>query len=861
MGLVDKPAFTAGELDPSLWERTNLDKYRNGLATARNWIISKTGSILTRPGRLNFAQCKEDNRAVRLYSPPGGGVVLEWGHLYVRVYNLTSWALIGQIAHAFTEDDLPNLHFETSGSYVLIFCAGKNVLKFNYSTGAFTTPALIFSIPPAPATGAVTIAGAPTGYNVQYLVTYVLSGEESLPIGPVTEVATGHNYVKLPIAAGQTNTIGATLGPVAPTTNQNPFITEMRVYRRPYDVTGTAGSGAWGYIGTSTDLSISGGQIVGLFTDIGADADYSHQPPSSLMPKDTSIALVANVGTPKDPGALLSNTGLVYQQRLLITDYVTDLQAIYAGQPGYLNNFYRNYPLDSASALKFKCGTSGYARVLRMLDSDGLVAFTAAGIYLNQGELNPDNITMTKKGKWIINPVVPPLAVPGGVIFLDSATNGIRNLLWSFEISSYSADEVSIYSNHLFRSRQLVTWNFQQGAFPLLWVVFTDGTAASFTFDYSQQMQAWTRHDGKMEVESCCGTTNPDQTFFVVKKTDSDGNVKRNIEVTLPRYVPPSYISSDPDYDKNASCAFMDGITSGSLVMNDLLVGDDVFTFAASEHDAEGNDDWSGVLNLDSGTSPVWASLVATPPADVKDYVYRFFDEDGSAIDLVLVAVIDSSHIQVQVQNVDEFPSDWAEGEVEKLYLTFNQITGLHYLDGEYPGVIVDGAVVASPNNDQENYEELLVEGGILNLPIRAAIAHVGRPIIADIQTLEIDTVEQSPTLIESILVNKIYVKVKDAKSLYIGPNFPNGANEDESVDGVSGMYPIDSFPVDYAQADPIIANRAQPAQTKRFEIMMQGDYSQQGKICVRQVDPVHAEILSFIPDVEIQKREPRRGY
>lgn len=133
----------------------------------------------------------------------------------------------------------------------------------------------------------------------------------------------------------------------------------------------------------------------------------------------------------------------------------------------------------------------------------------------------------------------------------------------------------------------------------------------------------------------------------------------------------------------------------------------------------------------------------------------------------------------------------------------------------------------------------------------RAAILHIGRPIVADIVTLDIDTVEQQPALIESLVVNKVYVKVKDSKGLYVGPKLPKG-------NGVSGMTPIDSFPVNYEEEYPIIGNRAQPAQTIRYEVMTDGDYSQQGKIAVRQVDPLHAEILSFIPDADVFRRSDR---
>jgi hypothetical protein len=837
MGLVDKPAFGAGELDPALWERTNLEKYRTGMAIARNWIVSKTGSLLTRNGRQFVAETKLVDREVILYSPPGGGVLLEWGHQYVRVYSLLTspWSLIGDIAHSLLESDLTNIHFETSGSYVYIFCAGKNILKFNYSTGIFTGSTSIFAVPPAPSTHALVQAGTPAGYNVEYAFTYVLKGEESLPY---YTGAAG----KLPVASGQTQTVTVTLAPTAPTTNLNPYITEMRAYRRP------SGASGFGFVGSSSTFTTTGGLIKGVFIDVGQDADYTHQPPQSLMQNDPTVALPTTEvpDNPIDPGQLLSNTGVIYQQRLIITDYVTDLEALYASQPGYQDNFYRNFPLDSASALKFKCGTSGYARILRLLDSDGLVAFTAAGIFLNQGELTPDNISMQKKGRWVINPSVPPRAIPGGVMFIDSATNGVRNLLWSLQLNAFDAEEISIYSNHLFRTKVINAWDFQVGYFPLLWTVFGDGTFASFTYEYNQQMQAWTRHDGALPVKYVTGSTFNDNAFFTTLKLGNDGHYHRYIEATIPRYVPPLFIQNDPNYDKNPTCAFMDGITS----YTGLLSGTMTFTTTVTE-------DWTQPLNLNSSTAGAFSGV------SVND-ILRFFIDDGSVIDVEVTAKVDNQNVTVELYAGDDvFDQDWATGQT--IYKTAIQMTGLNYLEAEDVSVIVDGAVVASPNNDVDNYPTITVSLGVMNLPtgIRGAIIHVGRPIVADLQTLDIDTVEQQPALIESLTNNKVYVKVKDAKGLFVGNKFPVEQTDDNgaiiiSGDGVSGMDSIDTIPVDYEQDNPIIGNRAMPSQTRRYEVVMAGDYRSQGRICVRQVDPLHAEILSFIPDIEVLKRSDR---
>lgn len=844
MGLVDKPSFSAGEIDPTLWERTNLDKYRAGLATARNWIVSKTGSILTRQGRSNMWQTKLLNRSVVGYSPPGGGVVLEWGHLYVRIYSLATFEVLADVAHPFLESDIPNLHFDTSGSFVYIFCVGKNVLKLNYSVGGFLEEDLIYALPPPPISAANTASGTPSGYAVDYAITYTLSGEESLPFYLSGSFA-------LPISTSQQNSIGSALFPVDPgATNPNPFISFMSVYRRPKN------GGAFGFIGSTTQFGTSGGDITGTLLDVGQDADYTHQPPASLLPNNPAVAPpnTQSPAVPLDPGTLLSNTGIIYQQRLLITDSQTDLEAIYASQPGFQDNFYENFPIDNASALKFKCGTSGYARVLRLLDSDGLVAFTAAGVYLNQGELGPANITMQKKGRWIINPSLPPLAIPGGVMFLDAMTNGIRNLLWSFQLNAFDADEVSLYSNHLFRTRQLSTWNFQVGVFPLLWIVFNDGTFASFTYEYNQQMQAWTRHDSNevLSVRSCAGTTNADQTFFVVSKTDALGNVTRYFEMTIPRYVPQIDIATDPDWDKNPSAAYMDSVTTYRPMLNLDLVAGDSLVFSTSQLE-----DWTQPLRLSCTSSGVFGSF------DVQvGNLLRFFDDNGSQIDFEVTTVENDNSVIVEMTNNDVFNPKWVSGR--QIYLCATTFTGLDYMDGENVCVMADGGVVASPNNDVDGYPTITVLNGSITIPIPGAIVHVGRPIIGDIQGLPIDTVEQAPTLVESITVNKIYVKVKDSKGLFIGNNFPIEQIDPDSGlvlvsgDGVTGMTYLDNFPVDYTRDFPIIGNRAQPSQIRRYETTMAGDYASQGMICIRQVDPVHAEILSIIPDVEVLKRSDR---
>lgn len=813
MGLTVKQAFTAGELDPVLHERTTIDKYKTGMATARNVVVSKTGSVLSRPGRIHFQAAKLDDSFIRIYSPPGSGLILEWGHLYVRQYTLGG-IYVGESASLLTATDLLTANFETSGTIVYIFVSGKEITKFFYTDPLFANFADqtgIFALPGAPASVSIAPAGTPTGYKVEYAMTLVFNGQEGSAL-------VDQGNVNLPIAAGQSNPLDINCYAGTATTG----LSEVRIYRRP------KAAGAYGYIGSTSSFSISGGNVHASFTDLGQDADYTHSFPTLITP------------SAEDPINLLSKTGIIYQQRLLITDTTLDLEAIYASQPGFQNNFYRNYPLDSASALKFKAGTSGYGRVLRMLDNDGLVVFTSAGVYINQGDLTPDNLSLARKGRWVINDSMPPLAIPGGCMFVDNSTNSIRNLVFNWQSQTFSGEEMSIYSGHLFRQRVISAWNFQEGIFPLLWVVFSDGTFVSFTFENDEQMKAWTRHDSDpvIKLESCCETINPDTSFFVVKKT-INGVVKRYIEYTNSRYVPPIYIAIDPDYKMNPSIAYMDSLKSFATLLNNSLKTGESFLLDTTTP----NEDWSIDLNLSCGTSGIFGVAGVIVGATL-----RCFDSDGSAYDLKIKSITDSNNCVVTPDQL--FPSTMTP----RLYLTSNTFSGLDYLEGESPAVIVDGGVVCSPNNDVDNYDVATVTGGVLTLPnsMLGAIVHVGRPIIGDVETLDIDTVEQSPTLIESLDVNKLYIKVHNSKGLFVSNKFPD---KDGSV---KDMVSLESLDLGYNGDDEIIGNRAQPEKTKRIEATLPGDWKSQGKICIRQVDPLHFEILSIIPDCEILTRSDR---
>lgn len=841
MALKPQLSFSSGELDPILDDRVTLERFQNALATARNTMIGKSGTIKSRFSKYYFSDALVEDK-VNIYCAPGTGRFIECGidpinGPYVAVYDFDGTLLhifdgtLGAGGAPFFDiDTLYKLHFVTSGKFVFIFGGAElevygvtivplyedDSFDWNLQSDSY------FLLPSTIATNVATSSDTGTGYEIEYAWTAVYEGQETEPkylsFSPINQ---------RPITVGEENELIINVG--SDITLIDSF-NEIRIYQRPYQ------GGAYGFLGRTTEIYVDGVVVKAKFVDLGADPDYTNGIPILI----TREGLSSFDTLPQNEFL----TGTIYQQRMLLGNCINaNEETILASRPGYKNNFYRDFPYSADSALNFKAGTTGNAKVLRMIESDGLVVFTSAGVYVNQGVLNVDNLAMTRRGPWIIDVNIPPLVIPGGLFFVDKTTSTVRQLVYSQEIASYDSVEQSIFSDHLFREKTITSWCFQEGSVAMIIVCFSDGTFATFSYSFEHQLRAWTRHDSVYPVEQVEGTGIADTSIFVINK-----NGVRQIEFTSPRTIPSSVFVSNPEAKITGYGAFMDGYKVMSYLINDGLLGTDELVL-----DPVVALDWEGDLTLTCGSSLLFTS----PGLGEVGTILRFFHPvDKTRIDLTVASRTDSNEIVVTPS--EEFPSAYATGF--RLYETHNIIEGLDHLEGEEVSVICDGDMVSSPYNDNADYTAtaLVVTGGQITIPENyySAISIVGRPIVADIKTLNISTAEQSPTMIESLNVNKLYVRVFDSKGLFVSNRFPE--EEVGDVDGTSvlGMQVLDDY--DVPNGSPILGNRAKQNFSKRMAVTLPGEWDSNGQISLRQVDPFHFEILSIIADIEILKRSDR---
>jgi hypothetical protein len=170
------------------------------------------------------------------------------------------------------------------------------------------------------------------------------------------------------------------------------------------------------------------------------------------------------------------------------------------------------------------------------------------------------------------------------------------------------------------------------------------------------------------------------------------------------------------------------------------------------------------------------------------------------------------------------------------IFICHTTITGLGHLEGKQVSVVSDFVVESSPNNDIDNYPVYTVTGGQITLPTPRSWSIVGLPYTSDIETLAVDTRNGTMSL-DAKIVNDVVVRYVRTRGGYVAGTFT-------SQDKVAGMEQ------GYEWETTDIVNKPLAEKTRSIRYRPSSQWELNGKICIRQVDPLPLEVSSIILDV-----------
>jgi hypothetical protein len=576
-------SFASGELSPLLWGRTDLEVYASGARSLLNFVVNRQGNSVSRPGtQLAWNAKQNDVVLLPFLHASGESYVLELGHLYVRIYNARTLALITELVTPFQSTDLPELQWAQLGSTMVLthrlraaqeltITSAATIVPVRYAppgdtSGAAALQAFFPSIGGNPPSMPVLVSWTSTGlfvvdaahpprlwkYKVSVVMKNTITGEvaESLP-RDITQFVLGN------VKDGTVPTAPGSASPL-PADGQLVLFADAPIYIEPGLGDAVAAPANWVAV---ENLYYRGrGQLFGLvgrcapnerFADFGDEPDYETPPLRGESPFKTG----------EYPAAVA-----FFQQRRC---FAGPTQRFWMSAVDEFANHdapiisWRGQPL-AATLINRK-----RERAVSMVAAEHLLLFTDTSVWcVGRPDVPLDFDTfaaVTRTIDEVGSAPLQPLVIDESVLYARAQGRGVRGL--QLTQAGYQGGDVSWHAEHLFRggvqtptatwvSARIVSWCFQREPFGTVWAVRSDGTLLTCTRTGDGRF-AWSRHDtGTDKVLSVCAVPRNELAGGLGGWDDVFVAVVRAGVTRIERMTPPDIrgqprYASDPKYIGN----------------------------------------------------------------------------------------------------------------------------------------------------------------------------------------------------------------------------------------------------------------------------------------------------------------------
>lgn len=824
MASLLQPSFAGGELAPSLQGRVDLARYAISLSTCRNFFVLPYGGATTRPGLQYVAAAKHADKTCRLIPFVFNSeqtYVIELGDGYARFHQDGAPVMDGgspeEIATPWAEADLPLVKWVQSADVLTLLhpdYAPRELSRTSATTFSIATysPQLgpfrdqnvdeSITVTASAETGSVTLTASSGIFSSEHVGTLVQLRQ--VDMGEVSawqnraEVAIGDKrYVDERVyeATEKTNDPGAT-GVL--TGDNTPAHTEGEQWDGPQaSVQGISEllGVKWKYLHSGVGVV----KITGYTNSTTVTGTVVKRLPETVVTGNTyRWSLAAWDSVRGYPG-----TATYYQQRLVLGGSIAQPQTFWMSETGIFDGFETNLPLEADDAINFTLASRQVNEIRHLVPLGSLLALTSGAEWQiasgDQG-LAPDTVEASAQG-YRGTSHLPPLLIGSSALYVQARGTIVRDLTYSFELDGYAGDDLTVFSNHLFRGHTLDDWAYTQEPNSIVWAVRSDGTLLSMTYVREQQVVAWARHDtpGAFESVASVSEGQEDALYAVVKRTIS-GSTVRYIERLASR----EFEALEDYFGVDAGLTY-DGRNTTTTTLT-LSGGtewktDETLTLTAS------------AATFDSGkVGRRYRLTVGDDFADVEVTAYTSTTEVSvEPVRLVPEAVRDAA------------TTDWA--------LMATTLSGLDHLEGEEVSIAADGNA-APPKT---------VTDGSITLDTPAAVAHVGLAIICDLETLPINQTTRSGDNLRGNYKNIPHVGLVLHRSRGV---FVARDRKDFEGTGDNLIELKQRDDEDWAESTNLL--------TGYTRLAIPTGWDQDGRIFVRQSDPLPLTILSIIPEVQL---------
>jgi hypothetical protein len=580
-------------------------------------------------------------------------------------------------------------------------------------------------------------------------------------------------------------------------------------------VGGTAAGGTWSHTGDGADTTwsvtgaTSGASVDYTVTVAGtvlAPSQYSVNPTTDILTFVTApglgdaiviTELARNYLTDQwYMGAWSNEYGYpscvtYYQDRLCFASNAEKPQTVWTSKSSDYVNFGTSVPTEDDDAITFTVNARQVNAIRDMVPLDSMILLTSDAEWrVTEGQdqvLTPDSVGVRVQsfyGAADLQAVV----YGRSALFVQDRGSQVRDLTYSIQVDGYEGTDRTLLADHLFRGYSIVDHAFARIPYSALFAIRDDGTLLTFTYLPDQEVAGWARHDTDGYFERLCVVPEGDQdtVYFVVRRT-INGSTKRYIERLAPRLFDDQrdafFVDSGLTFDGRNTGATTMTVTGGS-------------TWAAGE------------------TVTVTASASAFISGDVGDWVV--LDPDDGAYRVLVTAY--TSGTVVTGELMDPLPAAWRSTATTSWGFARDTFSGLSHLEGKTVSALVDGAAYPSVG---------AVSSGAITLDAHGVLVHIGLPITADLELLDIAVPNGETVRDRQKQVNKVSLLVQETRGLYAGP-------DSATLQEFPSRSPDDGYDTAALRTDIV-------------EVSIEGAYRKSSRVFIRQTDPLPVTICGMI--------------
>lgn len=216
--------------------------------------------------------------------------------------------------------------------------------------------------------------------------------------------------------------------------------------------------------------------------------------------------------------------GVFHQERLVLANTPTDPQTLWMSQPASWENFGTSIPTKDDDSISATLASKQVNEIVGLSSRGDLLIFTSGAEFTAKAgaktdAFTPSSLVITPSGYRGAKPV-PTLDVGSSVLFVQRDGRTVRALGYSLEIDNYSASDLSVLAEHLFKNSSIKSWTYQQAPWGIVWVVLEDKTLLALTLNQDHQITGLGRHDLRADILDVCTIPGKgqDDVFFATRR-------------------------------------------------------------------------------------------------------------------------------------------------------------------------------------------------------------------------------------------------------------------------------------------------------------------------------------------------------